>query len=101
MEGELKRNFHVFCWCMKLAWDMSKKALIGWITVCSLVALLPMLSLLWQKDIISTISEYLLTGTGSFADVTGAILVLGSIQNLCFLQFMTIIILDFLNGLWI
>ena len=65
MEGELKRNFHVFCWCMKLAWDMSKKALIGWITVCSLVALLPMLSLLWQKDIISTISEYLLTGTGS------------------------------------
>ena len=79
MEGELKRNFHVFCWCMKLAWDMSKKALIGWITVCSLVALLPMLSLLWQKDIISTISEYLLTGTGSFADVTGAILVLGEI----------------------
>ena len=26
MEGELKRNFHVFCWCMKLAWDMSKKS---------------------------------------------------------------------------
>lgn len=78
-ESELRRNFRVFCWCIKLAWEMSKKALIGWIVICSLVALLPMLSLLWQKDIISTISEYLLTGSGTFADVTGAILILGGI----------------------
>ena len=62
MEGELKRNFHVFCWCMKLAWDMSKKALIGWITVCSLVALLPMLSLLWQKASYRGRSRYAAAG---------------------------------------
>lgn len=78
-ESELRRNFRVFCWCIKLAWEMSKKALTGWIIICSLVALLPMLSLLWQKDIISTISEYLLTGRGTFADVAGAILILGGI----------------------
>lgn len=72
-------SLRVFAWCIRLAWEMSWKALVGWTSVSVLVALLPMLSLLWQKDIISTITEYLSTGTGSFADVTGSILILGVI----------------------
>lgn len=78
-EKEWKRNVRVFGWCIRLAWEMNRKALAGWTVVCTLVALLPMLSLLWQKDILSRISGYLLSGTGSFGEVTVSILVLGGI----------------------
>lgn len=94
-------GFKVFCWSFRLAWEMNRAAILLWTAVCMVVAFLPTLSLIWQRNILSTIAAYLSTGKGSFADVVsdimilGAILVLISVSSRISSDFMFSIIYDY------
>lgn len=75
-------NLRTFVWCLKLAWEMNRISIIIWTAICALVALLPAASLVWQKDILKTLSEYITSGTGQFSDIIYSIAVLGIIMIL-------------------
>lgn len=70
-------SFKVFCWSIRLAWELNWKAIVAWTAVCMAVAFLPTISLLWQRDILSTLSGYVTNGTGSFSDTAASIVILG------------------------
>ena len=72
-------SLRVFCWSLKLAWEMNKISIIIWTAVCSLAALLPTASLIWQRDILKTLSDYIINGTGAFSDIVSSTVILGII----------------------
>ena len=72
-------SLRVFCWSLKLAWEMNKISIIIWTAVCSLAALLPTASLIWQRDILKTLSDYIINGTGTFSDIMSSTVILGII----------------------
>ena len=75
-------SVQTFFWCMKLAWEMSRLSILLWTIVCTFVALLPAAALLWQKDILKKIADYIATGTGEFSQVLYSLIILGSIMIL-------------------
>lgn len=62
---------------LKLAWKINKKVFLAWMFASVALSVLPAIVLVLNRDVISTISDFLATGEGAFSDVVGSILWLG------------------------
>ena len=75
----LKDSFLTIGWAIKLAFNINAKLLIIWGTLSILLAVLPAVALMYNRQAISILSDFLLSGQGDFADVVPSIVILGII----------------------
>lgn len=66
-------------WTFRLAWKIDKKMLLFWLGISSLLSIFPAIALLQNKNILSTLSAFLASGTGEFSQVIVQIIMLGLI----------------------
>lgn len=76
---KIKENILTIGWSLKLALRINAGLFIGWGTLSVLLAALPAIALTYNKQAVSILSAFLLTGNGSFGDVAPSILTLGVI----------------------
>ncbi|MDL2228691.1 ABC transporter ATP-binding protein/permease [Treponema sp. OttesenSCG-928-L16] len=69
-------------WGIKLAWKIDKKMLITWGSLSFILALLPAVSLHFNREIIAKLSLFLTDGSGVFSDLIPAIIILGLILTI-------------------
>ncbi len=77
MINKLKERLKTIIWSVKLACRINTSTFIFWILVTTAVSLLPAIALYFNRSAVSTISTFLLTGSGSFANTWPEILKLG------------------------
>ena len=70
----------VASWAFRQAWNMDKRVLLIWYGLSALLSLLPALSLLYNQKIINELSDFIVTGNGSFDIVFPYIITLGLIM---------------------
>ena len=75
----LKEYIITIGWSLKIALRVNAKIFIGWGAFSTLLAILPAVALNYNRQAISIISDYLLSGSGGFEDVLPSIIVLGAI----------------------
>ena len=82
----MKKQKSSFCkkvktitWAFGLAWKIDKKMLLVWFGLSISLAVLPAVALIYNKMIISSISNFLSNGVGQFKDVVPNIIALGVI----------------------
>ena len=59
------------------AWKINKKVFLAWMLASVVLSVLPAIVLVLNREVISTISDFLATGEGAFSDIVGSILWLG------------------------
>jgi ATP-binding cassette subfamily B protein len=69
-------------WAFSLAWRFNKVLLVVWFFLISIVSVLPATALSYNKQIISLLDGFILTGNGSFNDLLPTIFVFGIITTL-------------------
>ena len=74
---KLKDYLATIVWSIKLALKINFKVLIFYIFFCGLISVLPSISLIYNRESVSIISQFIITGEGSFNDVLPSILILG------------------------
>lgn len=74
-----KELFLAAGWSIKLAFKIDAKILIIWSSISAALAVLPAMVLYYNRRTISILSNFLLTGQGSFADILPPVLALGII----------------------
>lgn len=67
----------VSVWGIKLAMKIRASILFAWLSITALIALLPAISLVFQKKAIDILSHYIQTGNNSFYDILMPIIFLG------------------------
>ena len=77
-----KENLTVLLWAIRLACKISPFVFWFWILFSGLLAILPSVSLAYNRRVITILTEFLSTGQGQFSDVVGSLLVLGVILTL-------------------
>ena len=75
----IKEKLATMGWAIGRAWKIDKKMLCFWVTISIALSIFPAISLYYNRNIIATLSDFIVTGTGSFADVVYNILMLGLI----------------------
>ncbi len=76
---KIKENLVTACWSLKLAFQFDAKILLTWSSISIILAILPAIMLYYNREAVSILSNYLLTGTGTFSDVVKPIVALGII----------------------
>lgn len=76
---KLKDNIRTIGWSLKLAFKIDAKVLLLWSTISILLAVLPAVMLQFNRQTVSVLSAFLLTGQGEFRDVLSPVLALGII----------------------
>ncbi len=77
MKSKLKQKLLTMSWAFKLAWRINKKTLVFWYGMSIFLAVFPAVSLIFNRNIISTISDFLTTGAGELSDAIYSIVMLG------------------------
>ena len=77
--GKLKKDAAVWGWALKLAWKFSPKVFLFWLVFSTFVAFLPSIALAFNREVVSTLSDYLTTGNGSYLDVVKPLCMLGGV----------------------
>lgn len=81
-KSKLSFKFKTITWAIHLAWKIDAKILVFWYTLSMLLAVLPAVALYFNRDIISKISTYITSGTGTFSEVIPSIVILGLILTI-------------------
>lgn len=76
---KIKENFLTIGWSLKLALQINARVFLGWGTFSILLAILPSIALNYNRQTVSIISDFLVSGQGSFSDVVPSIIILGII----------------------
>lgn len=79
MKEVKETGFKTFFWCMKLAKKMNLGALICWITLSIVTAVLPAVSLLCQRNILERLTMFVTAGTGQFGELMPVLMLLGAV----------------------
>ena len=74
---KLKEQWKIVSWALHLAIQINGKVLALWLTIGAVVAVLPAISLRFNREAVAVLSSYLTTGQGSFPDIVPSILALG------------------------
>lgn len=74
---KMKETLCTAAWALKLALKIDAKLLLLWSGILSLLSVLPAIALSYNKQSVSILSDYLLTGNGSFQDIVPSIVTLG------------------------
>lgn len=64
-------------WAFSLAWRFDWRKLVGWYSLGILVALLPSISLIFNRQVVALLTAYIMDGTGSFAATLPSLLAYG------------------------
>ena len=76
---KLKENFITIGWAVKMALRINAKMFLGWGIFSVLLAVLPAIALIFNRQTVSILSDFISTGEGSFTDVLPALIALGII----------------------
>lgn len=64
-------------WAFSLAWKFDWRKLVGWYSLGIIVAILPSVSLLFNRQVVQLLTAYIVDGTGSFAATLPSLLAYG------------------------
>ena len=79
MMKKFKENLLTIGWSFKRAMKIDAGVFLLWAILGVLLAILPAVALYYNRQTVSTLSQFLLTGNGSFADVVPSVVILGII----------------------
>lgn len=79
--NKFKENLHTVAWSLRLAFQIDAKILLLWSTICTVLAILPAVMLHFNRQTVSILSDFILTGRGDFSDIISPILTLGVIMT--------------------
>ena len=74
---KLKEQAEVVLWAIRLAIQINGKVLFLWLTVGAVAAVLPAISLHFNRASVAVLSEFLATGQGQFQDIIPSLAALG------------------------
>jgi len=84
---KVKENLKILVWALKLAFRISPRAFSFWLIFSGLLAVLPSIALACNRNVVSVLTNFVVSGQGSFSNI---------VQPLCILGF--ILILSGLSG---
>lgn len=76
---KIKENLLTIGWSLKLALRINAKVFLLWGTLSILLAVLPAVALYFNRQTVSVLSTFLLTGQGQFLDVLPPVIFLGAV----------------------
>ncbi len=76
---KIKENFLTVLWAMKLALRIDARLFLLWSALSVALAVLPAVVLSYNRQAVSILSGFLITGSGSFQDIVPSIVALGVI----------------------
>ena len=76
---KLNDDLTVLWWSVRIAFRISPRVFLFWLLFSSAVALLPSISLACNRNAVSILTSYILTGQGCFADVVQPLCSLGAV----------------------
>lgn len=79
---KIKENLLTIVWSIKLALKINAEVFLLWGILSLLLSVLPAISLSYNRQTISILSDFLSTGNGSFHDVLPSILALGVVLTM-------------------
>lgn len=82
MDEKVKLDQSLYRWIAHLVFSIDKKTVIFWLSLNGLLCILPSVSLLLNKQILSVLSAFLATGTGTFSDVLPYIIFYGAVLTI-------------------
>ncbi len=74
---KLKEQWKIVSWAVRLAVQINGKILALWLSIGAVVAVLPAISLRFNRAAVSILSAFLTTGQGTFFDMIPSLLALG------------------------
>lgn len=74
---KLKEQWRIVSWAVRLAVQINGKILVLWLTIGAVIAVLPAISLRFNRAAVSVLSTFLTTGQGNFSDMIPSLLALG------------------------
>ena len=81
-KSTVKEKIRTILWGFKIAWKIDKKMLLLWSALSVGLSILPAIALGYNRQVVSRISEFIVDGSGTFADVVPSIVALGVIMTL-------------------
>ncbi len=79
--NKLREIIKTIIWSLRLALRINAKLFLLWSTLSVALAMLPAISLSFNRKSVSILSEFLKTGNGTFSDVVPAIITLGIVMT--------------------
>lgn len=79
---KIKENMKVLWWSIRLAYRINPKTFLFWFFFSILMAVLPSVALVFNKEAVAILTNFLATGSGSYSDI---------IKPLCMLGFVLIL----------
>lgn len=76
---KIKDNLKVLWWAIRLAYRISPRTFLFWFFFSILLAVLPSIALVCNRNVVSILTEFLASGQGSFKDVVEPLCMLGFI----------------------
>lgn len=77
--NKIKENIKVLWWSIKFAYRISPREFLSWILFCCILAILPSIALIYNRNVVSILTDYIATGEGEFLDIVRSICILGVI----------------------
>lgn len=81
VKSTMREKIKTIGWATEIAWQIDKRMLLMWLTLSVGISVMPAVALGYNREVISRISEFVVNGTGSFADVVPTIVILGLIMT--------------------
>ncbi len=73
----IKESIKVLWWAIKLAYHISPRIFMFWLIFSSVLAVLPSIALTYNRKAVSILTEFVLSGQGTFTDILPSLLILG------------------------
>ena len=74
---KLKEQWRIVSWAVRLAVQINGRILALWLTISAVIAVLPAISLRFNRAAVSILSAFLTTGQGTFSNMIHSLLALG------------------------
>ena len=74
-----KENIKILWWSIKLAYRISPKVFLFWLIFSGLLAVLPSIALACNRNVVSILADFVISGQGSFSEIIRPLCVLGLI----------------------
>lgn len=73
----MKRKIETISWALKIAWKINKKVFLGWTVLSAALAVLPSISVLFHKKILTMLTDFLSNGNVLFPSILPYVILFG------------------------
>ena len=80
-QPSLREKLATVAWALRLAWSIDAKLLAGTVAAVALLAVLPAVALVFNREAIEQLSTFIATGQGSFEDLLPTLLSYGALLD--------------------